>query len=242
MDRANTALIGSLRKSFAAHADAAKARAMQTYMKSAVPFWGLQAPMRRALTAAAVKAYPCADRQSLHDTMATLWRSATRREERYAAQELARTGAAHRRLRGLHLLPLYEEMIVTGAWWDFCDEISSAAIGPLLCSDRAAVETVLRRWSVGDDLWLRRAAIICQRKLVGDAFDAKLMIDCILPSIGDSPFAREFFIRKGIGWALRSRSYAAPDEVRAFCAEYADRLAPLTRREALRVIERAPQR
>ncbi len=50
--------------------------------------------------------------------------------------------------------------------------------------------------------------------------------------------AREFFIRKGMGWALRERSYAAPDEVQAFVDEYRDRLSPLTRREALKVIHK----
>lgn len=242
MRHAHSALIDALREAFAAHADEARAREMRAYMKSAMPFWGIPAPLRRALTAALVKAQPCTDARALHDTMAALWRGATRREERYAAQELARTGAPHRRLRGLHLLPLYEEMIASGAWWDFCDEISGGAIGPLLCGDRAAVEPVLRCWAVGDDLWLRRAAIICQRKLAGDAFDWQLLVDCILPSIGASPFAREFFIRKGIGWALRTRAYTAPAEVRAFCAEHADRLSPLTLREALRVIDRAPRR
>jgi 3-methyladenine DNA glycosylase AlkD len=48
----------------------------------------------------------------------------------------------------------------------------------------------------------------------------------------------EFFIRKGIGWALRERSYAAPEEVQAFCAEYQGQLAPLTVREALKVIRK----
>ncbi len=238
----NTALVHALRSSFAAQADAANAPAMQAYMKSALPFWGIPAPLRRTLTAAAVKAYPCADAAALHDTMAALWREATRREERYAAQELARTGAPHRRLRGLHLLPLYEEMIVSGAWWDFCDDISAEAIGPLLVAQPAALRPVLQRWSTGPDLWLRRAAILCQRKLKGEAFDARLLYACILPSIGSSPFNREFFVRKGIGWALRERAYAAPDEVRAFCAEYADRLAPLTKREALRVIDKPAPR
>ncbi len=82
--------------------------------------------------------------------------------------------------------------------------------------------------------------MLAQRRLKHD-FDAVLLYDCILPSLGDPRFEREFFIRKGMGWALRERSYAAPDEVRAFCAEYAERLSPLTRREALRVINgRAP--
>ena len=49
-------------------------------------------------------------------------------------------------------------------------------------------------------------------------------------------FEREFFIRKGMGWALRERSYAAPEEVRAFCDAYRAQLSPLTVREALKVI------
>ena len=87
-------------------------------------------------------------------------------------------------------------------------------------------------------LWLRRASFLCQRRLKAPHFDAVLLYDCILPSIGAGRFANEFFIRKGIGWALRERSYAAPDEVQAFCREYASQLAPLTVREALKVIER----
>jgi 3-methyladenine DNA glycosylase AlkD len=96
---------------------------------------------------------------------------------------------------------------------------------------------VLQRWLHSDNLWLRRASIVCQRRLK-TGFDAHLLYETILPSIGDSPWAREFFLRKGIGWALRERSRRAPEEVRAFCREYAGQLSSLTRREALRVIDR----
>ncbi len=65
-----------------------------------------------------------------------------------------------------------------------------------------------------------------------------LLYETILPSIGSGKFANEFFIRKGIGWALRERSYAARDEVQAFCREYARQLSPLTVREALKVIHK----
>ena len=58
------------------------------------------------------------------------------------------------------------------------------------------------------------------------------MYDCILPSIDSD----EFFLRKGIGWALRERAYTTPAEVRAFCRKYRDRLSPLTLREALKRI------
>ena len=72
--------------------------------------------------------------------------------------------------------------------------------------------------------------------------DAMLLYDTILPSIGSSKFADQFFIRKGIGWALRERSYAAPEEVQAFCREYARQLAPLSVREALKVIHKRSAR
>jgi 3-methyladenine DNA glycosylase AlkD len=163
-----------------------------------------------------------------------LWRSARTREERYAAMELARIGR-HAPLLGPELLPVYEQMIRDGAWWDICDDICGNALGQLLVTHPAIVKPRLRRWARGDDLWLRRAAILCQRRLKS-GFDARLLYDCILPSIGDGRFAGEFFIRKGIGWALRERAYAAPDEVRAFCHEYRARLASLTLREALRVV------
>jgi 3-methyladenine DNA glycosylase AlkD len=87
-------------------------------------------------------------------------------------------------------------------------------------------------------MWLRRAAMLCQRGLGPETFDARLLYETILPSIGQGKFADQFFIRKAVGWALRERSYVAPDEVVAFCREYASQLAPLTRREAMKAIAR----
>ncbi len=229
-------LIESLRAAFAAHADPAKAGAMQAYMKSALRFYGIPAPLRRQLTVAAARAHPAADSAALLAAVRALWRGARFREERYAAIELPRSTPAHRKLLDLSLLPLIEEMIVDGAWWDFCDDISGNALQSLLESYPREMKPVLRRWARGDKMWLRRAAMLCQRGLKPAAFDAALLYDCILPSIGSERFANEFFIRKGIGWALRERSYAAPDEVTAFCREYAAELSSLTRREALRVI------
>ncbi|MDZ7651894.1 MAG: DNA alkylation repair protein [Burkholderiaceae bacterium] len=232
------ALIAALRSRFAAHADPARAAPMQAYMKSALPFHGIAAPLRRRLQAEAVRAHPLPDTRALASAMRRLWRTARTREERYAAMELARSGR-HAALLGLELLPVYEEMITDGAWWDICDDISGQALGRLLAAHPATVKPRLRRWARGDDLWLRRAAILCQRRLES-RFDARLLYDCILPSLGDRRFAGEFFIRKGIGWALRERAYVAPDEVRAFCREYRTQLAPLTLREALRVVGPAP--
>jgi 3-methyladenine DNA glycosylase AlkD len=170
--------------------------------------------------------------------MRALWRGARFREERYAAVELPRLGRLHPKLVTLDLLPLVEEMIVSAAWWDLVDDISGNVLARLLERHPAEVKPLLRRWAKGDDLWLRRAAMLMHRSVEAKAFDAVLLYDTILPSIGSGRFASEFFIRKGIGWALRERSYAAPAEVQAFCREYARQLSPLTVREALKVIHK----
>ena len=78
-------LAGDLRKALVAAAEPERAAAMQAYMKSAMPFRGIGAPLRRRLTAEAVKAHPCANTDELAATMRVLWREARFREERYAA-------------------------------------------------------------------------------------------------------------------------------------------------------------
>jgi 3-methyladenine DNA glycosylase AlkD len=232
--RANhgTVLLQALRCAFAAHADGDAAAAMQRYMKSAMPFHGLKTPLRRRLCAEVFAQHRLATPAALRDAMLHLWRHATHREERYAAIELP-GWRAHRTLETSALLPAYEEMISTGAWWDYCDAISGERLRALLEREPGVLKPQLLRWAAGPDLWLARAAMLCQRGLRARC-DAPLLYACILPSL-DSP---EFFLRKAIGWALRERAYTAPEEVRAFCTHYAARLSPLSRREALRALAR----
>ncbi len=227
---AHVRLIDELRTALAAHADPRNAAPMQAYMKSALPFFGIKTPERRRLLREVCRRHPIGTAAELAQTVRALWRGASHREERYCAIELARTGS-NARLMNLTLLPLFERFIVEGAWWDYCDDISGEAIAQLLRDEPARIEPVLRRWARGRDIWLRRASFLCQRRMKSE-FDAKLMYDCILPSIDSD----EFFLRKGIGWALRERAYAAPAEVRTFCRNYRDRLSPLTLREALKRI------
>ena len=233
---ADQALASALRAALSAAAEPARAAPMQAYMKSALPFLGVDAPLRRRVVAGVVAAHPLTDAAALIDTVLQLWRSASHREERYAALDLLRP-ARHKQWADMRWLPMLHELLVSGAWWDHNDEISGQALGLLLQRHPALMKPVLREWAVADNLWLRRAAMLCQRG-VKQGFDAVLLYDCILPSLGDSAMAKEFFIRKGMGWALRERSYAAPAEVQAFCTEYHAQLSPLTRREALRVIEK----
>jgi len=169
---------------------------MQAYMKSAMPYLGVRVPEVRRITRALAKADPPADLDSLEAAVLELWDNATYREERYAAAALMGLPLARGRLS---LIPLYEHMAVTGAWWDHVDEIAHR-IADL--HDAHPVETAhdVRRWSTSQDMWLRRLSIISQlgRR---DRVDTELLTQVIEPNMGDT----EFFIRKAIGWALRVR-------------------------------------
>jgi len=58
-----------------------------------------------------------------------LLRRLVRTELRYAANEL--TGhKLYRPFQTLETLPMYEEMIVTGAWWDYVAAIATTGWGP----------------------------------------------------------------------------------------------------------------
>jgi 3-methyladenine DNA glycosylase AlkD len=228
-------LAARLRARLEAIADPALAPAMRAYMKSAMPFLGVPTPARRKAVTDALRGSACRSAQALSELVLLLWREATHREERYAALDLLRL-TAHRRLLSEELLPLARVLLDGAKWWDLNDELSGRLLPRLLLASPSRLKPLLRAWASGPDLWDRRAAMLAQRGLKGAQFDAVLFYECILPSVGDPAFGREFFICKGMGWALRERSYEAPDEVLAFCEEYGDRLSPLTRREALRVL------
>jgi 3-methyladenine DNA glycosylase AlkD len=198
---------------------------MQAYMKSATPYLGVRVPVMRALTRTEAKLRPFATTADLSDTVLGLWRAADYREERYAAIALLDTPAA-RRLREPALLETLRELILTGAWWDYVDELAHR-VGDLLLGWPAEVCPALLTWAQSDDRWLRRASIICQLG-ARDRVDLELLTVAIESSIGES----DFFLRKAIGWALRDYARTDPAWVRSFAGTH--ELSPLSRREALK--------
>jgi 3-methyladenine DNA glycosylase AlkD len=220
------ALITAARDGLAQLADPAKAYAMQAYMKSPMPYWGVQVPEQRGLFRAVFAAHPLASFEQWRDTILTLWREATHREERYAAIALA-GDRRYRSYQTLDTLPLYEELIVTGAWWDLVDGLAGHQIGGLLRRYPEPMRQTMLAWSRDLDLWKRRTAILCQLGVKADT-DEDLLYTCIESNLAD----RDFFIRKAIGWALREYAKTNPDSVRRFVRAHDDALSPLSRREA----------
>lgn len=221
-------VVKTVRQVLRENADPGLAPGQQAYMKSSMPFLGVRVPEVRRLTRAAARANPSADLEQLEQTVRELWDGATHREERYAATALTGLRLASGRLE---LLPLYEHMAVTGAWWDHVDEVAHR-VGATLDVNPDEVAPVVRRWIASDDLWLRRLAILCQLDRKANS-DLTLLTDAI-DAASDSP---EFFLRKAIGWALRQHAKVDPEWVRDFVAEREDVLSGLSRREALRHVE-----
>ena len=199
---------------------------MQAYMKSAMPYMGVMAGPQRKVTRSAYKVHPLATFEDWRDTALALWREATYREERYAAHDLV-AYPAYAKFQTPDAMPMYEEFIVDGAWWDHVDAIAIHQVGPLLLHHRDAIEPVIRAWSTDDDMWRRRTSIICQVGLKAD-IDLGLLYDCIEPNMAD----KEFFIRKAIGWALRQHAWLNPAEIERYVAANEDRLSGLSKREA----------
>ena len=200
-------------------------------MKSGLPYHGVRMPALRRLCRELIAAHPLATREEWEATIRTLWHEATHREERYAALVLL-SDRGYAAYRTPEALPLVEELVVDGAWWDLVDWLAHVT-RHVLVADREAVKPVLRAWSRDECLWKRRVAILSQLGLEAET-DVSLLLDCIEPNLDD----RAFFVRKAIGWALRDYAWHDAAWVAQTVAELGDRLSPLSRREATRNLGR----
>ena len=213
-------------------ADPVRAPQQQAYMKSDLPFLGVTVPQCRRIARLLYKLHPLSDARDWESAVLALWRNATCREERYVAVELL----LFERYAGWiepARVPVIEELVVTGAWWDYVDAIAGRGMWTMLAAHPRPVKVLLRQWARDDNFWKRRTAILAQLR-AKHRTDRKLLADVIRPSIGDP----EFFLRKGIGWALREFSKTDPDWVVGFVETHSG-LSSLSRREALKHLERS---
>lgn len=208
-------LVAEVRQALRAAADPEKAPGMQAYMKSEMPFLGVQKQPRTAALRPVFAAEDLTREQWLAASL-ELFDKAEYREERYAALALLRR---HRTWLNADDEPLLRHLVTAGAWWDLVDETAIKLVGPL------RFDLDMRAWAVDEDIWIRRAAIICQVSC-RDRTDPALLADVIEPNTED----RRFWVTKAIGWALRDYARTDPDWVRQFVDTH--ELAPLSVREA----------
>ena len=223
---------GSVFASLQKEADPARAIQQQAYMKSEMPYYGLRVPRCRSIADEVLREHPSCDSNVWVESILLLWRNATHREERYVAIELMH----HKKYNDWlipSVLPVIEEMVISGAWWDFVDALAIRGVGTMLANDPGSTKAEMYRWARDEDIWKRRTAILSQLKAKAKT-DVKFLSDCILSSISHP----EFFLAKGIGWALREYSKSDPDWVARFVREHHE-LSNLSRREAVKHLDRS---
>ena len=223
-------LAARLRDGLAAVADPTLAPAMQAYMKSDMPYLGVPTPARRAVCNDVFAGLSFANTAEWQVQVLAIWRGAEFREERYCAIALCDIRAV-RGFRRMDALPMFEEMIVTGAWWDYVDSIAGRELLAVLRAEPQAMKAAMLDWAVCDNMWKRRSAILCQLNA-----RAETDLDFLYAAIAPSLDSKEFFLRKAIGWALRQYARIDPDEVLRYVARHQDRLSGLSQREALKHI------
>lgn len=212
----------------------------KAYLKSNLTHYGTRVPDVRAAVRRLVRSDPALDHDRLHELVQQLWDSPADRpvHERRLAAALLLTVRTD--LLKVEDAELWERLIRQSRTWALVDVLAGDAIGPAL--DRlgaraygsgAPITDLLDRWSINEDFWLRRSALLVHlRPLVAGGGNwerfaryADAMLD-----------EREFFIRKAIGWVLRDTSRRRPDLVFDWILPRAERASGVTLREALKYL------
>jgi 3-methyladenine DNA glycosylase AlkD len=117
--------------------------------------------------------------------------------------------------------------------WAIADHVCGAGEKRVV-TDFARLDQV-ELWTTSDHMWTRRAALVItlpftkSRNAKPDELHARERILGWAAGYVDDP---AWFIQKAVAWWLRDLSKRDPERVRAFLAEYGDRMKPFARKEA----------
>lgn len=206
-----------------ARADPEKAGPMAAYLKTDMPFYGVQKRGRTEVMRELKTRFPISDVVSYRAAVEALW-TQPHREEKYLAIGIA---SQHEAFTTFENLDLYRRLIVEGAWWDLVDGVAINCVGIVHLKDRTRTAPVIERWVDDEVMWLRRTSLISPIKHKS-ATDHVTLFDHCLRRAAET----EFFIRKAIGWTLREYAKTEPDRVASFLLQHRDRWSGLTFREA----------
>lgn len=227
-----TDVVERLVGAFQPAADPDRAPAMAAYMKGRFEFLGITAPERRALAKAALAGLAAPTEDDVAAVALACW-ALDAREYQYAAADYC---VRHVRRCSPAFLPVAQHLITTKSWWDTVDVLAARVVGPLVAAT-PALRADMDHWLVSDDRWLARSALLHQLGYK-DATDADWLFAACLRRAADT----DFFLRKAIGWVLREYSKTDEAAVRRFVADHDTELSGLSKREALKWLDRRAAR
>jgi 3-methyladenine DNA glycosylase AlkD len=221
------AAISYVRSALSKGANPEKAQGMQAYLKTDMPFYGVQKQGRTVIFRHIKAEYAPETHDDYLALTTALW-ELSHREEKYLALAVA---GGFKQFIVPESLPLYERLIVEGAWWDLVDDVAVHIIRELVVNYPDQTWPAVDRWNDDEDMWLRRTSMICQ---VGakERTDGDRLFRFCEARLGE----KEFFIRKAMGWALREYAKTEPEAVAGFVLEHRDSMAGLSFREATKHI------
>lgn len=213
-------LINELRQRFTEEANTENAEQMSRYLKGHFPFFGIKTPERRAIAKQFFQETGMGKQPFNEEFVLALWELPEREFQTTALDYVAKF------LKKLdkHHIALMEKLITTKSWWDTVDTIAANPVGTILANHPELIIELVDKWAVSEDMWLRRTAIIHQLR-----YKDKTNEDLLYKYIKQNADSKEFFIQKGIGWALREYSKTNPYSVKQFIET--TKLAPLSVRE-----------
>lgn len=204
--------------------DKNQAKKMSSYMRGIFKFLGIPKPKLDAIVAPFFKKIPKSTK--LDWKFINLCWEKDYREAQYIAIIYINKNI---RLLDIEDLDKLQKLIITKSWWETVDSIDEF-IGVITLKNPELKETMLR-WSISDNLWIRRVAIDFQQKYKNKT-DVVLLEKIIVNNLG----SREFFINKSIGWSLRDYSKINPDWVLKFIGKYKSQLDKLSVKEACKYL------
>jgi 3-methyladenine DNA glycosylase AlkD len=218
-----------------AEASPERAEKEKAYLKSELMFLGASVPSIRRAAVALHRADRGLDHDGLVELVETLWRRGIH-ELRMAAVELLDLYDDRLSPRDA---PLLERLLRGSRTWALVDGLAATVTGGLRERAPDQMDSVLARWAVDDDFWLRRASLLAYlpglRRGEGDFDRFVALAD---PMLED----REFFIRKAIGWVLRETAKKRPALVVDWLEPRLDRASGLTVREAIKHVPETERR
>jgi 3-methyladenine DNA glycosylase AlkD len=219
--------IQALESEFAMSANPKIAAEQKAYLKNRFEFYGIKTEARRTIQKPFLNKSFLPSKREAFLMIKKLWLR-PEREFHYFSQELAFRYLKNSEVKDIEL---YEFMVTHNSWWDTVDFIATKLMGAYFKSFPETSEKYVSKWIDSKNIWLQRCALLFQLKYK-DELDTHLLSKTINALLG----SKEFFINKAIGWVLRQHSRVNPNWVIDF-VESTPELAPLSRKEALRLLE-----
>ncbi len=222
-----TNYIQNLRLAFQQQANTQIAAQQKAYMRNQFEYFGIKSPEQKAIRREFIKEHGLPEMHNLETLIRELWLQPEREFQYFAmilTEKFIKNGDAD-------FIAVLEFMITTKSWWDTVDYVAAVLVGAHFKRYPEQIPDYTEKWMVSGHFWLQRTALLFQLKYKKNT-DMKLMFKLIKRL----SHLDEFFIRKAIGWVLREYSKTDPETVIQFVESH--ELKPLSRKEALKVIER----